>query len=89
MIVDAAAFFFAWCSDCSDSVFTGRISLTGFFYTESDSIDPNNEPERKRAKDGEPERTGTLRGAVQRPAGRGGRTSGTWDSGLAGRPVRS
>ncbi len=33
----------------ADSVFTGRISLTGFFYTESDSIDPNNEPERKRA----------------------------------------
>lgn len=33
----------------ADSVFTGRVSLTGFFYTESDGIDPNNEPDRKRA----------------------------------------
>lgn len=33
----------------ADSVFTGRVSLTGFYYTESDGIDPNNEPDRKRA----------------------------------------
>ena len=31
----------------ADAVFTGRVSLTGFFYTENDGVNPSNDPSKK------------------------------------------